>query len=111
MAGRGQIFAQPMQSLKRLPLCYLASPFGQSTAGGHKIKTLAGRAHGDDLLSAFSYAQSRILLVFCRSPGFLIPWFSSLTAESDLADFLCCMEKKVGGLYLFFGKNYISLTC
>ncbi len=53
-------------------------------------------------LSAFSYAQSRISLVFCRSLGFLVLWFSSLTAESDLVDlFVLCMEKKVGGLYLF----------
>jgi hypothetical protein len=59
-------------------------------------------------LSAFSYAQSHISLVFCRSLGFLVPWFSSLTAESDLEDFL---EKKVGGLSLFVCKNYISLTC
>ncbi len=29
-------------------------------------------------LSAFSYAQSRILLVFCCSLGFLVPWFSPL---------------------------------
>jgi hypothetical protein len=28
-------------------------------------------------LSAFSYAQSRILLVFCHSLGFFVPWFSS----------------------------------
>ncbi len=40
-------------------------------------------------LSAFSHAQSRISLVFCLSLGFLVPWSSSLTAESDLADFLC----------------------
>jgi hypothetical protein len=36
-------------------------------------------------LSAFSYmhtAQSRISLVSCRSLGFLVPWFSSLTAEA-----------------------------
>jgi hypothetical protein len=38
-------------------------------------------------LSAFSYAQSRISLVFCHSLGFLVPWYSSLTAKSDLADF------------------------
>ena len=45
-------------------------------------------------LSAFSYAQSRISLVFCCSLGFLVPWFSSLTAESDLADFLCCVWRR-----------------
>jgi hypothetical protein len=61
---------------------------------------------------AFSYAPSRISLVFCRSLGFLIPWSSSLTAESDLVDFfVLCMEKKVGGLYLIVCKNYNSLTC
>ncbi len=37
-------------------------------------------------LSALSYAQSRISLVFCCSLGFLVPWLSSLTADSD---FLC----------------------
>ncbi len=47
-------------------------------------------------LSAISYAQSRISLVFCRSLGFLVPWLSSLTADSDLADFFyVCMEKKL----------------
>jgi hypothetical protein len=40
-------------------------------------------------LSAFSYAQICISLVFCLSLGFLVPLSSSLTAESDLADFLC----------------------
>ncbi len=40
-------------------------------------------------LSALSYAQSRISLIFCRSLGFLVPWSSSLTADLDLADFLC----------------------
>jgi hypothetical protein len=62
-------------------------------------------------LSAFSYAQSRISMVFCRSLGFLVPWSSSLTAESDLADFFLCMEKEVGELYLVVCKNYNSLTC
>jgi hypothetical protein len=53
-------------------------------------------------LSAFSYAESRISLVFCRSLGFIVLWFSSITAESHLVDlFVLCMEKKVGGLYLF----------
>jgi hypothetical protein len=47
-------------------------------------------------LSAFSYAQSCISLVFCYSLGFLVPWFSSLTAESDLADFLCCVSVLYG---------------
>jgi hypothetical protein len=28
-------------------------------------------------------AQSHISLVFCRSPGFLVSWVSSLMAESD----------------------------
>jgi hypothetical protein len=45
-------------------------------------------------LSALSYAQSRISLVFCRSLGFLVPWMSSLTADSDLADFLCYVWRR-----------------
>ncbi len=45
-------------------------------------------------LSAFSYAQSHISLVFCRSLGFRVPWSSSLTAESDLADFLCYVWRR-----------------
>jgi hypothetical protein len=40
-------------------------------------------------LSAFSFAQSRILLVICSSLGFLVPWFSSLIDKTDLADFVC----------------------
>jgi Leucine-rich repeat (LRR) protein len=40
---------------------------------------------------------------------------SSLTAESDLADFLCYVWRRrwvdLGGLYLIVCKNYNSLTC
>ncbi len=45
-------------------------------------------------LSAFSYAQSCISLVFCSSIGFLVPWSSSLTSESDLAYFLCYVWRR-----------------
>ncbi len=45
-------------------------------------------------LKVVSVTQSRISLVFCCSLGFLVPWFSSLTAESDLADFLCCVWRR-----------------
>jgi hypothetical protein len=50
-------------------------------------------------LSAFSYAQSFISLVFCRSFGSLVP--------------LLCMEKKVGGgggghFFFFLKKKYIN---
>jgi hypothetical protein len=62
-------------------------------------------------LSAFSYAQSHISLVFCCSLGFLVPWFSPLELNRDGGFFVLCMEKKVGGLFLFVCKNYISLTC
>jgi hypothetical protein len=34
-------------------------------------------------LSAFSYAQARISLVFCRSLGFLVPWSSSLKGTQE----------------------------
>ncbi len=61
-------------------------------------------------LSALSFAQSRISLVFFHSLGFLVPWSSSLTDESDLADFFLCMEKKVDILYVIVCKNYNSLT-
>ncbi len=43
MTGTGQIYTQPMLSLKRLPLGYLASPLVRALhAGGYKLKTLAG---------------------------------------------------------------------
>ncbi len=50
---------------------------------------------------AFSYAQSRISLVFSRSLGFLDPWSSSLTAESDFADFMCYVYGEKGGWTFF----------
>jgi hypothetical protein len=62
-------------------------------------------------LSAFSYAQSHISLVFCCSLGFQVPWFSPLQMNRVGGFFVLCMEKKVGGLYLFVCKNDISLTC
>ncbi len=62
-------------------------------------------------LSAFSYAQSHISLVFCCSLGFLVPLFSPLQLNRVGGFFVLCMEKKVGGLYFFVCKNYISLTC
>jgi hypothetical protein len=45
-------------------------------------------------LSAFSYAQSRISLVFCCSPGFLAPWFFHLQLNQILADFLCYVWRR-----------------
>jgi hypothetical protein len=42
------------------------------------------------LLSAVSYAQSRISLVICSSLGFLVPWFSSPIDKTDLADISHC---------------------
>jgi hypothetical protein len=54
-------------------------------------------------LSAFSYAQSRISLDFCRSLGFLVHWSSSLTAESDLADILCYVwRRREEGVFFYF---------
>jgi hypothetical protein len=71
-------------------------------------------------LSAFSFAQSRILLVICSSLGFLVPWFSSLIDKTDLAVFVCysitvSMEKKVGEgggvtLLVSFKKLYLTVT-
>jgi hypothetical protein len=64
-------------------------------------------------LSAFCYSQSNISLVFCHFLGFLVPWSSSLTAESDLADF-CVMYGEEGGWTSFVclqKLQYISLTC
>jgi hypothetical protein len=61
-------------------------------------------------VSAFSYEQSRILLVFCRSLGFLVPWSSSLTAESDLADFCVTYgEEGVWTLFVCLLLSYIQL--
>jgi hypothetical protein len=48
-------------------------------------------------LSAFSYAQSRISLVFCRSLAFLVPWFSSLIDKTGLEDFVCDVCREGGG--------------
>jgi hypothetical protein len=49
-------------------------------------------------LSAFSYAQSRLSLFFCRSLGFLVSWFSSLIYKM-VWQILCVMyvEKVWGG--------------
>ncbi len=63
------------------------------------------------LHSAFRYAQSRILLVFCRSLGFLVPWFSSLTAKSDLADLCVIYEEGGGGGGTCLFAKTISLIC
>ncbi len=66
------------------------------------VRTLWGVCT-DDLLSRkpgflfFSDAQSRIFLIFCGSPGFIVPWFSSLAPESDLAYFVCSVWRRRGG--------------
>jgi hypothetical protein len=44
-------------------------------------------------LSALSYAQSRISMVFCRSLSFLVPWFSFLLIRFG-GFFVICKEKK-----------------
>jgi hypothetical protein len=59
-------------------------------------------------LSASSYAQSRISLIFCHSLGLLVPWFSSITADSDLADFLCYVWRRNRP---FFWNICIVLHC
>ena len=62
-------------------------------------------------LSAFSYAQSRISLVFCCSLGFLAPWFSPLQLNKIWRIF-CVMYGEEGGWTLIVClQNYISLTC
>ena len=62
-------------------------------------------------LSAFSYAQSRISLVFCCSLGFLVPWFSPLQLNKIWRIF-CVMYGEEGGWTLIVClQNYISLTC
>ncbi len=61
-------------------------------------------------LSAFSYAQSCISLVFCCSLGFLVPWFSPLQLNKIWRIF-CVMYGEEGGWTLIVClKNYISLT-
>jgi hypothetical protein len=59
-------------------------------------------------LSAFSYAQSHILLVFCRTPSFLVPWVSSFTADSNLVDFLCYGEEGGWTSFVCLQKLYLS---
>jgi hypothetical protein len=58
-------------------------------------------------LSAFSYGQSRISLVFCRSLGFLVSWFSSLIDKTGLTDIVCdvCREGGGGGFVRLFAKT------
>ncbi len=63
--------------------------------------------------SAFRYAQSRIWLVFCHSLGFLVHWFSSVAAESDLADCLWYVWRRRwlgGGGDLFVCLQKLCLT-
>jgi hypothetical protein len=54
---------------------------GEAVAEGAQLTLLRVYAqtsfYQEDL--AFSYAQLRISLVFCRSLGFLVPWSSSLS--------------------------------
>jgi hypothetical protein len=54
-------------------------------------------------LSAFTYAQSRISLDFCRSLGFLVPWFSPLQLNKIWRIF-CVMygEEGGGGEFVYF---------
>ena len=63
-------------------------------------------------LSAFSFAQTRISLVICRSLGFLVPWFSSLI--DNLADFGCYVwRRRWGGggtLFVCLQKLYLTVT-
>ncbi len=58
--------------------------------------------------SDFSYAQSHISLVFCRSLGFLVPWCSSLTAVPDLADFLCHVWRRMWVVFICLQKLYLT---
>ncbi len=67
-------------------------------------------------LSTFSFAQSRISLVICRSLGFLVPWFSSLIDKTDVADFMCYVmygEKGGGGgdFICLFAKTISHCHC
>jgi hypothetical protein len=53
-------------------------------------------------------------LIFCGSPGFIVPWFSSLTPESDLAYFLCSVWRRrgEGGLVYFLeGVQFQFYIC
>ena len=59
-------------------------------------------------LSAFTYAQSRISLDFCRSLGFLVPWFSPLQLNKIWRIF-CVMYGEEGGgesLFTFYFSTF-----
>ncbi len=60
-------------------------------------------------LSAFSYAQSRISLVFCCSLGFLVPWFSPLQLNKIWRIF-CVMYGEEGGWNLIVCLQKLYLT-
>jgi hypothetical protein len=60
-------------------------------------------------LSAFSYAQSHILLVFCCSLGFLVPWFSPLQLNKIWRIF-CVMYGEEGGWTSFICLQKLYLT-
>jgi hypothetical protein len=63
-------------------------------------------------LSAFSFAQSRISLVICRTLDFLVPWISSFLDKTDLADFVCYVWKEGGGVgdFVCLQKLYLTVT-
>jgi hypothetical protein len=63
-------------------------------------------------LSALGYAhiaQSLISLVFPCSLGFLVPWLSSLTDKTDLADFVYGEEGGRGD-FVCWQNLYLTVT-
>jgi hypothetical protein len=80
------------------------TPFGQNRMSPEGVCTdeLLARKPGFLLLQLCTVAH---FASYCRSLGFLVPWSSSLTAESDLADFVCYVRTVWILCYVLYGSK------